>query len=195
MNERLEVGNIPPTSARYTQPKNLPECMEINEQVLVELRRIVRALDLQSKQLQKVGLTGSQLMVLRALTSQGPQTANQLSRAVNLSQGTITTVLDHLELKTLIRRERNAEDKRRLTISLTEAGRDALEHAPSLLHVNFLEAFRQLKDWEQTQILSSLQRVAGMMDMRRDKAKPVDDPERVDAGLRLFADDGADAGC
>lgn len=184
-----------PVFAHDTKPRRLPECMEINEQVLVELRRIVRALDLQSKQLQKVGLTGSQLMVLRALTSQGPLTANQLSRAVNLSQGTITTVLDHLELKTLIRRERNAEDKRRLTITLTEAGRNALEHAPSLLHVNFLEAFRQLKDWEQTQILSSLQRVAGMMDTPRGKAKPAEDPECVEAGLRLFADHGEDAGC
>lgn len=169
--------------------------MEINEQVLVELRRIVRALDLQSKQLQKVGLTGSQLMVLRALSRQGPLTANQLSQAVNLSQGTITTVLDHLELKTLIRRERSMEDKRRLTITLTDPGRDALRHAPSLLHVNFLDAFRQLSDWEQTLILSSLQRVAGMMDRSQAKPKPVLDAECIEAGLRCLTDDAEDAGC
>ncbi|MBP1149991.1 MULTISPECIES: MarR family winged helix-turn-helix transcriptional regulator [Methylocaldum] len=169
--------------------------MEINEQVLIELRRIVRALDLQSKQLQKVGLTGSQLMVLRALTKQGPLTANQLSQAVNLSQGTITTVLDHLELKALIRRERSAEDKRRLTITLTDSGREALRHAPSLLHVDFVAAFRQLNDWEQTLILSSLQRVAGMMDMSRVKPKPVHDAECIEAGLRFLTDDAEDAGC
>ncbi|CAI8731143.1 MarR family transcriptional regulator [Methylocaldum szegediense] len=175
--------------------RSMNERMEINEQVLIQLRRIVRALDLQSKQLQKVGLTGSQLMVLRALSKQGPLTANQLSQAVNLSQGTITTVLDHLEHKTLIRRERSPQDKRRLTITLTEPGRDALRQAPSLLHVNFLDAFRQLSDWEQTLILSSLQRVAGMMDCSQAKPKPVLDPECIETGLRYLTDDTEDAGC
>lgn len=169
--------------------------MEIHEQVLVELRRIVQALDLQSKQLQKAGLTGSQLLVLRALEKRGALTAHQLSRAVSLSQGTITSILDRLELKGQIRRERSAEDKRRLTITLTDAGRDALRHAPSLLHVNFVAAFRQLNDWEQTLILSSLQRVAGMMDTSRVKPKPVHDAECIEAGLRFLTDDAEDAGC
>jgi len=169
--------------------------MEIHEQVLVELRRIVRALDLQSKQLQKAGLTGSQLMVLRALAQRGPLTANHLSQAVNLSQGTVTTVLDRLELKGQIRRERSPEDKRRLTITLTEAGRDALQHAPSLLHVSFLGAFRRLEPWEQTLILSSLQRVAGMMDTARVKPKPISDAECIETGLRFLTEDVEDAGC
>jgi len=169
--------------------------MEIHEQVLVELRRIVRALDLQSKQLQKAGLTGSQLMVLRALEKQGAMTANLLSRAVNLSQGTVTTVLDRLELKGRIRRERSPEDKRRLTITITESGRDALRHAPSLLHVSFLAAFRRLDSWEQTLILSSLQRVAGMLDISRVKPKPIPDAECIEAGLRFLTEDAEDAGC
>ncbi|MGX2040007.1 MarR family winged helix-turn-helix transcriptional regulator [Methylocaldum sp. MU1018] len=168
---------------------------EIHEQVLVELRRIVRALDLQSKQLQKVGLTGSQLLVLRALEKRGALTAHQLSRAVSLSQGTITSILDRLEFKGHIRRARNAEDKRRLTITLTDAGRDALRHAPSLLHVNFLAAFRQLKDWEQTLILSSLQRVAGMMDVSAGKTKSLADSNNLKEERELFAEDSDEIGC
>ncbi|MBP1149966.1 MULTISPECIES: MarR family transcriptional regulator [unclassified Methylocaldum] len=169
--------------------------MEIHEQVLVELRRIVQALDLQSKQLQKAGLTGSQLLVLRALEKRGALTAHQLSRAVSLSQGTITSILDRLELKGQIRRERSAEDKRRLTITLTDAGREALRHAPSLLHVNFVAAFRQLNDWEQTLILSSLQRVAGMMDVSANKAKPSADSEIGEEERALLAENSNEIGC
>jgi len=169
--------------------------MEIHEQVLVELRRIVQALDLQSKQLQKAGLTGSQLLVLRALEKREALTAYQLSRAVSLSQGTITSILDRLELKGLIRRARSPEDKRRLTITLAAAGRDALQHAPSLLHVNFLAAFRQLADWEQTLILSSLQRVAGMMDVSANKAKPLQDPDGIKEELGFLAENSGEIGC
>lgn len=169
--------------------------MEIHEQVLVELRRIVRALDLQSKQLQKIGLTGSQLQALRTLARRDALTANQLSRDVSLSQGTVTTVLDHLEKKGLIRRERSAEDKRRLVLTLTEVGREALSHAPSLLHVDFVTAFRKLDNWEQTLILSCLQRVAGMMDTSRDGTRVAPDTSGVDPASCLFREDAEEAGC
>lgn len=170
--------------------------MEIHEQVLVELRRIVRALDLQSKQLQKIGLTGSQLQVLRALAKSDTLTAHQLSREVSLSQGTVTTVLDRLEAKGLIRRERDAQDKRRLVLTLTEAGREVLSHAPSLLRADFVAAFNGLNDWEQTLMLSCLQRLAAMMDVPRPPGTAMQDQEGMGERLRLWAEDDTETvGC
>lgn len=169
--------------------------MEIHEQVLVELRRIVRALDLQSKRLEKIGLTGAQLQVIRALSRHDALTANRLSREVSLSQGTITAVLDRLEAKALIRRERSSEDKRRLVLTLTDAGREVVSHAPSLLRADFVASFQQLENWEQTLILSCLQRLAGMMDVSSAGTRPAPSAEDLDQSLRLWTDDTEVAGC
>lgn len=136
-----------------------------HEEVLIQLRRIARAMDVYSKQLQKSGITSSQLAVLRALAAQGPMTANRLSRAVELSQGTVTTVLDRLDRKGLIQRSRREDDKRQVWLNLTEAGAQAFNDAPSPLHLDFVKGFSQLQDWEQTMILAALQRVAGLMDI------------------------------
>ncbi|MGZ5027372.1 MAG: MarR family winged helix-turn-helix transcriptional regulator, partial [Methylobacter sp.] len=144
--------------------KNEKNALEIQEHVLLQLRRIARSLDEYSKQLQKSGLTSSQLAVLRTLATHGPMPANHLSRAVELSQGTVTSVLDRLVGKSLIQRNRRESDKRQVWITLTEMGLEVFQDAPSPLHLGFLDSFTQLQDWEQTMILSSLQRLAGMMD-------------------------------
>lgn len=140
--------------------------VEIHEQVLMQLRRIARAMDVYSKQLQKSGVTSSQLAVLRTLAAKGPMTANRLSKAVELSQGTVTTVLDRLDQKGLVQRSRREDDKRQVWVSLTDSGGVAFQDAPSPLHLEFLRGFSQLQDWEQTMILSSLQRVAALMDIK-----------------------------
>jgi DNA-binding MarR family transcriptional regulator len=139
--------------------------MDHHEDVLSSLRRIVRAIDLHSKHLmQRSGLTGPQLLVLSCVGRQGEVTVGELARLVRLSQGTVTTILDRLERKELVLRIRSTQDKRRVVVSLSEVGRQALKGAPTLLQEQFIRGFDELKDWEQTLILSSLQRVAEMME-------------------------------
>lgn len=147
--------------------------MEIEEQVLSTLRRIIRAIDLQSKQLmQRSGLSGPQLLIMQAIARAGDITPGALARSASLSQGTVTSILDRLEKRGLLRRERGTSDKRKVFVSLSEAGREALAKAPTLLQEHFIQAFQGLQDWEQTLILSSLQRVAKMMDAEGIDAAP-----------------------
>ena len=138
--------------------------MEIHDKVLVALRQIIRAIDLHSKKLEREsGLTGPQLIVMQSIVRNDPATAGQIARDVNLSQATVTTILDRLERKAYLRRERSEEDKRKVWICLTEAGRQVLEQAPALMQESFVIGFAHLEEWEQNLILSSLQRVADMM--------------------------------
>jgi len=138
--------------------------MEIHDNVLVALRQIIRAIDLHSKRLEREsGLTGPQLLVMKAIVQTVSVTAGQIARDVNLSQATVTSILDRLERKAYLRRERSNEDKRKVLIHLTEAGRQVLEQAPALMQENFILGFARLEEWEQNLILSSLQRVANMM--------------------------------
>ena len=155
--------------------------------VLITLRRIIRAIDLRSRQLmQEAGFTGPQLLLMQALATAEEMTAGDLARRVNLSQGTITSILDRLEKRALIQRIRSHTDRRRIFVSLTSEGRERLSLAPTLLQQRFIQRFTELKDWEQNQILSSLQRLAEMMDAQDIDAAPVLDTRRqLDSAVGL----------
>lgn len=148
--------------------------MEIHDKVLVALRQIIRAIDLHSKKLEREsGLTGPQLLVMQVISQNEPVTAGQIAREVNLSQATVTSILDRLERKIYLRRVRSSEDKRKVLVSLTEAGGEVLERAPTLMQENFINSFSHLEEWEQNLILSSLQHVADMMQATDLEASPL----------------------
>ena len=148
--------------------------MERYTDVLITLRRIIRAIDMRSRRLmQQAGLTGPQLLVLQALGQCEEMTAGELAREVNLSQGTVTSILDRLEKRVLIERIRSHMDRRKVYVKLTVEGKKQLSSAPTLLQERFIERFVELKDWEQNQILASLQRLAEMMDAQNIDAAPV----------------------
>ena len=134
------------------------------EEVLVALRQIIRAIDLHSKRLEREsGLTGPQLLVMQAIDKAGEITAGVIAREVSLSQATVTSIIDRLERKACLKRERSADDRRKVMVSLTSEGAALLDKAPTLMQESFINAFNSLEDWEQALLLSSLQRVAGMM--------------------------------
>lgn len=144
------------------------------QDVLVSLRRIIRATDLQSKRMVKsCGLTIPQIMVLRAIDALGDVTVKRISDDVSLSQATVTTILNRLEDRGHIERVRSQTDKRIVNARLTASGREVLASAPPLLHEKFIERFEALESWEKSLILSSLQRVATMMDAEELDAAPM----------------------
>jgi len=151
--------------------------------VLISLRRIIRATDLQSKRMVKsCGLTIPQVMVLRAIYSLGDVTVKRISDDVSLSQATVTTILNRLEDKKLVERVRSKLDKRVVNARLTRSGQEVLASTPPLLHEKFIERFEALEEWEKTQVLSSLQRVATMMDAESIDAAPMLDIDPPDQG-------------
>ena len=148
--------------------------MEPVDQVLTALRKIIRAIDLHSRQLNKVSsLTGPQLMIMRAVADVPGDTTRNIAKQVNLSQATVTSIIDRLEGRDLVCRERSTLDKRKVELTLTAQGQEALAKAPALLQNAFIKQFNELEDWEQTLILSSLQRVATMMNAEDIDASPV----------------------
>jgi DNA-binding MarR family transcriptional regulator len=142
--------------------------------VMVALRRIIRAIDLHSRHLvAKYGLTGPQLALLRELSTHEGVSVGQLTRALHLSQATVTGILDRLAKRDIVRRQRSDQDRRRVEVWLTETGKQLLTDAPPLLQEQFTDEFGKLEDWEQSQILSSLQRVVSMMEAKDIDATPI----------------------
>ena len=85
---------------------------------------------------------------------------------------------DSLEKRNLIYRERSEQDKRKVHAFLTNEAIEPLQNAPTPLQEQFSKQFSDLQEWEQTMIISSLQRVAQMMDAQHIDASPV-----LDVGL------------
>jgi len=148
--------------------------MAQHKDLLVALRRITRAIDLHSKQLaRETGLTAPQLLVLQSVARTGRAKPSDVAREIHLSGATVTSIVDRLVSRGLARRERSAADRRSVEIVLTEAGQQSISDAPELLQAGFLATFDNLRDWEQSLLVSSVQRIAGMMDAERIDAAPI----------------------
>lgn len=157
------------------------------EEVLIALRRVTRAVDLHSKHLMKTsGLTAPQMMILQILRDHGDAIISDIAKRVNLSQATVTSIIDRLERRQLVVRERSSQDKRKVYACLTDEGAEIIRNAPTPLQEYFKRQFRDLQDWEQLQIISSLQRVAQMMDAQHIDAAPLLDVGAID---RQYEDD------
>lgn len=72
--------------------------------------------------LQEHGLSTSQFGVLHAITEHGPTHQQELASTLGRSKAQMTAIIDLLEQRALVRRERQQEDKRFITVHLTDAG-------------------------------------------------------------------------
>lgn len=155
--------------------------MDPLDQVLTALRRVIRATDLHSKRLVKIsGLTTPQILLLKAIRTLEGAAIGKLADEVSLSHATVTTILDRLESRGYVERERSTVDKRRVHVHLTELGTATLRDAPTPLQDHFARQFNDLQEWEQTMMIASLQRVAYMMDAENIDASPVLDVGTLD---------------
>ncbi|MCY1152164.1 MAG: MarR family transcriptional regulator [Sphaerochaetaceae bacterium] len=140
----------------------------IAEDVFIALRKIDRAIDLHSKKLKKqFGLTGPQLMVLKAIKNNSNMQISAIAKDISLSQATVTSILDRLELQGYAKRQRSIVDKRKVNIVLTEKSEEILENDVDLIHEDFYANFNKLEDWEQMMILSSLDRLGSLLNVER----------------------------
>ena len=72
--------------------------------------------------LSSAGLTISQFGVLEALYHLGPLSQKDIGQKILRSSGNITMVIDNLEKRSLVRRERDRQDRRSFIVHLTDAG-------------------------------------------------------------------------
>ncbi|MFT6194515.1 MAG: DNA-binding MarR family transcriptional regulator [Cognaticolwellia sp.] len=148
--------------------------MEKHQELLISLRKVIRAIDLHSKHLNKTsGLTSPQLLIMLEIDKEYSINSSQVAKKVNLSPATVTNIIDRLENKNLISRVRYTKDKRKVGLYLTDDGKALLLKAPQALQQHFIEKFSNLEQWEQSQLLSSMERLSNMMDADKIDAAPL----------------------
>jgi len=138
--------------------------LSLEDQIVIDLRRISQAIDVWSRQLWKdYGLTSPQLATLREILVGTNVSPVALATALHLSQPTVTGILGRLEGRGLIRREQSTTDRRSVRASVTNKGKELAAKAPPLLRDYFRHELAKLGSSQQSEILTVLERVAIMM--------------------------------
>ena len=152
------------------------------DNVLSLLRKITRSISQRSRNLIKdYGLTVPQILILREVcSSDEPVTASQIAHAISLSPATITPIIDKLVQRGFLNKERSDKDRRKVKLIPTGKGVELSKNAPTLMHEQFINSFNTLKGWEQSMILSSLERIADMIDIKPEGTAPILDPTAIE---------------
>jgi len=74
-----------------------------------------------------VNLTVSQFGVLEAVYHIGPMCQRDIAEKTLKSTGNMTTVIDNLEKRGLVERRRGIEDRRYITVHITEQGKNLID--------------------------------------------------------------------
>lgn len=149
--------------------------------ILRALRRITRSIALHSRQLAAYSnITAPQLVCLRAVVENGPLTATAISREIHLSPSTVVGILDRLEDKGWVRRERGREDRRIVFVTATEAGTTLARDTPSPLQQKLADALKALPEFEQAAMTRSLEHIVNLMESNSaTEPEPPGDPSPI----------------
>ena len=77
--------------------------------------------------LAEYGISASQFAVLEALKHLGPQCQKDLSGKLLKTGGNMVMIIDNLEKRDLVKRERKGKDRRYVTIKLTQKGKGLID--------------------------------------------------------------------
>jgi len=168
----------------------IPENEKIIKDIVWSVRRLVRAVYLDSQKISKqYGLTGPQSGVLRSLLKYGPTSSADLSRMLYVTPSNITGVIDRLEKKGLVERVRKIGDRRVALIQLTEAGETLGQKLPDPIEERFISGLADLEP-EHVQLLSmAMTQILKLMDSKGVEETPFElphEPVTGSAEIKMF---------
>lgn len=151
---------------------------ELSLSILKNLRKIIRAIDLDSKKSSsQSNLTTPQILSLAVVDNHGPITLAEVANHVHLGSSTMVGIIDRLEAKGLLKRERSIKDRRQVFISITKEGEKASEKAskkaPTTLQDKLMDALGELSENQQKTIVKSLNQLVTMLGAETVKAAPI----------------------
>jgi DNA-binding MarR family transcriptional regulator len=104
-------------------------------------------------------------------------TVAMVAEEVQLSAATVSRIIDRLARAGLVSRERRSKDRRRVCLSLTDAGLDRYRNLPTPLREHFIQRLMDLPGEERADLLDALRRIAELMDAHDLDPAPILTPE------------------
>lgn len=150
----------------------MPE--QFSMQIMMRLRQIFQEMSKHSKHIQEnYKITVPQLICLQEVYEHGPISIGALTKIVFLNNSTVTGIVDRLENRELVRRNRISRDRRQVHVEITEEGTKFIQKAPTPLHTRFYDRLKQFDEEKITMILWSLEM---LVDMLGPEESPMDIP-------------------
>ncbi|MDD5206339.1 MAG: MarR family transcriptional regulator [Desulfobacterales bacterium] len=135
-------------------------------EVVQLMRKIMQGDELYTKELNKEYMVSApQLSCVLALYEHGPLPPSQLARHIMVNSSTVTGIIDRLEQKGYVERTRTSPDRRVITLTLTEKGKDLARVAPPPFQKKIMEGLKKLSGSELEQVVQSLTTLAYMLDV------------------------------
>lgn len=135
------------------------------ERIFQDLRRVVHALELYSKDVNaRFGLTAPQLWALWELERGGGMTLGTLARALQLHPSTVVGVLDRLVDKDLASREPDPQDRRRIRVRILPKGRALLKRAPHPAQGRLVHGLQAMSESQVTSLRRALATLVRVME-------------------------------
>jgi DNA-binding MarR family transcriptional regulator len=122
-------------------------------------RAYLNILPLFLKRMEKYELRPVDYTVITLINTNPGLTQKRLSQAINVSPPNLATLLDRLEARGLVLRQRNPADKRSQNLVLTPEGRALCKKADKTVSELEYEATDMLSDDERAALLRLLQKV------------------------------------
>jgi DNA-binding MarR family transcriptional regulator len=112
----------------------------------------------------ELGLTTAQFGILKVVQDGSEDTAAELCRRYNMDPGAMARMLDKLDEKGLIQRERSSEDRRVVRIALTDSGRALCEQGIDAAVKTLNHSVRNFSKEELDTFKDALRRVIANME-------------------------------
>ena len=150
--------------------KNVPRNVAISE-IMQSLRRIFKAIQDYSQEVsQKFGITGPQLWALKTISTSGRLPLGQLSKMMYLHPSTITGVVDRLEKKGHVVRDRVHKDRRIVMVKLTTKGKNTVSKAPNPIQGKMVYGLNRLKQKNLNSIYDAVEKLVEIAEAQNIKA-------------------------
>ena len=131
------------------------------------IRRLMQGSYIYNKELNKTyQVSAPQLSSLLALYENGPLPTSQIAKYIMVNSSTVTGIIDRLEQKGLVQRSRISTDRRVITVTLTDKGRELAEHAPPPIQEKIVEGLQKLPPHEIEKIVQALTKLTYMLDVQ-----------------------------
>jgi DNA-binding MarR family transcriptional regulator len=131
------------------------------------IRRLMQGNYIYNKELNKeYQVSAPQLSSLLALYENGPLPPSQIAKYIMVNSSTVTGIIDRLEQKGLVERSRVSLDRRVITITLTEMGKELAKNAPPPIQKKIVDGLQKLPPNEIEKIVQALTKLTYMLDVQ-----------------------------
>ena len=134
-------------------------------EIIQSLRRIIKSLQDYSQTVSNhFGITGPQLWALKTIHQTGSLAVGELSEGMYLHPSTVSGVVDRLEKKGYVIRDRTEKDRRVVKVRLTPKGKILARKAPNPVQGKMIYGLRKLKKERLDLICESVRELVGIME-------------------------------